>query len=162
MALQTTVNTLQACGVAGAFYDDSPKRVHNYNVKASGANPATVGYAFTLDTANEGSAIVGGAIANGFAGIMVNPTQYVRANGLADGLAVANNSVGELCTMGHIWVISAQAVTIGMQGQYNTTTGAIGAVAAGDAAAAGYALIPNSKFVFTSGSVKGMAVLQLS
>lgn len=163
MALQSTINTKQAFGVEGEFYDDSPRRVHTYLLKAAagGALPH-FGYAFTQDT-DEGAAVLGGA--GVFAGVLVNPKEHalygVAGNTLGASLDVPAGKTGSLATMGHIIVRVTGAVAIGDQAQYNTTTGAISAPATAGTADSGCALIANSKFVFVAGQANGLAVLEL-
>lgn len=163
MSLQTTINTKQAFGVEGEFYDDSPRRVHTYILKASaGAALPHFGYAFTVGS-NEGEAKLAGSDA--FAGILVNPKEHAlygaSGNPLGAALTVPAGKTGSLATMGHIIVRVTAAVTVGDQAQYNTTTGALSAPAVAGTADAGNALIPNSKFVFVAGQKDGLAVLEL-
>lgn len=162
MALQTNVNVKQAVGVIGDFYDDSPRRAiaRNLNASAGGALP-TVGNAFTYESgvADPTQVIMGGL--GTFAGILVNGKELVRSNGLEAGLTVANNSVGTVCTMGHVWVKVDTAVKVGYLACYNTTTGAISGVMTGSAPS-GYALIPNAKFVAVNADADGLAVIELN
>lgn len=162
MALQTNVNVKQAVGVIGDFYDDSPRRAmaRNLNASAGGALP-TVGNAFTYENgvADPTQVIMGGL--GTFAGILVNGKELVRSNGLEAGLTVADNSVGTVCTMGHVWVKVEDAVKVGYLACYNTTTGAITGISTGSAPS-GYQLIPNAKFVAVNAEADGLAVIELN
>jgi hypothetical protein len=96
-----------------------------------------------------------------FAGILVNGKELVRSNGLEAGLTVADNSVGSICSMGHVWVKTVNAVQVGYLACYNTTTGDITGIASGSAPS-GYELIPNAKFVAVNAEANGLAVLELN
>jgi hypothetical protein len=162
MALQSIVNTKQAVGVIGDFYDDSPRRVmgKNLNASAGGALP-TVGNAFTYSAVSTDptQVVMGGTGA--FAGILVNGKELVRSNGLEAGLTVADNSIGSICTMGHVWVKVDATIQVGYIACYNTTTGSISGIASGSAPS-GYELIPNAKFVAVNANADGLAVIELN
>ena len=157
--LQKTVNTKQAFGLVGTFYDDSPRRVAPYNVnKTAGGTAATVGCAFTADTSDVTKAIMGGTGA--FLGILVSPKEYI-INGLSASLEVQDGTIGQLCTMGHVIVKPTKAVTVGYVAAFNNTTGAIEAYANASSVGEGSTLIPNAKFVFVNALANEPAVLEL-
>lgn len=162
MALQSNVNVKQAVGVIGDFFDDSPRRViaRNLNAGANGDLP-TIGNAFTYSAVATDPTQVAMGGTGVFAGILVNGKELVRSNGLTSGLTVADNSVGSICSMGHVWVKVEGAVQVGYLACYNTTTGAITGIASGSAES-GYALIPNAKFVAVNADADGLAVIELN
>lgn len=162
MAIQSSVNVKQCPGIQGDFFGDSPRRAlaKNLNATAGGALP-TIGNAFTFAAAatDPSQVVMGGTGA--FAGILVNGKELVRGAGLADGLTVADNTIGTICSMGRIWVKVEDAVQVGYLACYNNTTGAITGIASGSAAT-GYTLIPNAKFVAVNAAADGLAVIELS
>lgn len=160
MTLQTSVNAKQSFAVAGSIYDNSPKRVTSYIVGSNGDAPATVGYAFTYESATPSQAKVSGT--GNFAGILVNAKEYANYNNLNASMVVADGTNGELMTFGHVGVVSAQAFQAGYLAIYNTTTGAIGANADDQNVPAGYALIPNAKFILVNGGAGETGVIELT
>ena len=161
MSFQNTVYVKQTPGIPGDFADASPRRVATKVVCKNDTVLPTVGCAFTLpDTSTPEKVAIGGTAS--FAGIFVNSKEQVRAFGLESALTVADNSIGDICTFGHIWVKSEAAVTVGMVGVYNVSTGAISAMVSGGTVAEGYAEIPNSKFIHVNAGTSGMAVLELN
>lgn len=162
MALQSNVNVKQAVGVIGDFYDDSPRRVIARNLNASaGGDLPTIGNVFTYSASatDPTQVIMGGT--GVVAGVLVNGKELVRSNGLTAGLTVADKSVGSICSMGHVWVQTIDAVQVGYIACYNTTTGAIKGIASGSAPS-GWAIIPNAKFVAVNAEADGLAVLELN
>lgn len=127
MAFQSGVLKTQGFGVVGELFTDSPFRVKSWTL-TSAAN--TVAYAYTV--ASEGNVVLGGA--GEFAGILVNPKSYATRGTTAGGslaptLVLAQYEQGELLTMGEIIVSLATAAAIGDKVVYDTTTGALSAVA---------------------------------
>lgn len=163
MGFQKNINTKQAFGVEGEFYDDSPRRVHTYVLQANGTANPVIGRAFTLDATAEGKATLGGT--GVFAGVLISPKEHVLYGVSGDifgaSLEVPAGKNGSLATMGHIIVRVGAAVAVGAQAQFNTSTGVISAPATAGTADTGCALIPNSKFVFVAGEANGLAVLEL-
>ena len=110
--MQSTVNVKQTPGMPGDFYDNSPRRVASAILVAGGTAevPPEIGqpFFFTDLTNDPRKAATGVEAANGgtasFAGILVNGKELVRTNGLSAGLTVSVNSIGSLCTMGHVWI----------------------------------------------------------
>lgn len=110
--MQSTVNVKQTPGMPGDFYDNSPRRVASAILVAGGTAevPPEIGqpFFFTDLATDPRKAATGVEAVNGgsasFAGILVNGKELVRANGLTAGLTVSVNSIGSLCTMGHVWV----------------------------------------------------------
>lgn len=160
--VQKTVYTKQALGMAGEFYDDSPRRVSPYIVSgiANGAS-AAIGKVFTVDTTANHKAVLGGA--GTFAGIAVNPKNYT-IDGLVPSLDLADGTPAQLCRMGVLFVTSTTAVTPGQTALYDTTTGAIQSTSETDSTKypAGTAAIPNSEFKFFSAAIGEVAVLQIT
>lgn len=160
MTLQTSVNSKQAFGLVGTFYDDSPRRVAPYTIlAAAGGTPATIGYAFTSAVATPEKASAGGS--DVFAGVLVSPKE-LTIDGLSATLEVSAGTIGELCTMGHVIVKPTTAVSIGYVAAYNTTTGEIAGYSAAAQIPETHTAIPNGKFVLVNASVGEVAVLELS
>lgn len=165
MGFQSSINVKQAFGVPGDFYDDSPRTVAPAIVESgtvsSVVSPVVVGGAVSFKdiTTNPAIVVPGGTA---FAGIAVGSKQYVNYSGLDATLSLKDGSIADICTEGHIVVKSVDAVVVGYQAQYNTTTGEIGAVVAGGTASDGFALIPNSKYVLVNAEANGLAVLELN
>ena len=152
MPFQSTVNIGLAAGVIGEKSVDGPSRVVKRRINSGGANPNVIGFAFTaiITAGVVGVASVGGAITNGtsiFAGLLVNPKAYSSAGGstgpLSPTMTLPDQSEGEFALMGQFWVALTTAANAGDQVIYNTTTGALAAVAPGAAAGAGNAYVPN-------------------
>jgi hypothetical protein len=168
MPFQYQVNIQTAPGIPGELYDEGPLRAEPLIVNSNGASPNTVGFAYTKDN-QYNIASVGGVIAVGtpFAGILVNPKAYASfgssAGTLAPTLDLPDNAQGEFLTMGTIFVRLTTAASIGDWVIYDTTTGALAAVSPGDAAPAGFALIPNAVVHrFTAPTGGGTAVIRLT
>ena len=110
--MQNTVNIKQTPGIPGDFYDNSPRRVAPailVTAGTSGVLPEIGQPFFYTDLATDPrkaatgvEAVDGGTAA--FAGVLVNGKELVRTNGLTAGLTVSVNSIGSLCTMGHVWI----------------------------------------------------------
>lgn len=158
MAFQSIINQFQAPGIPGEFADNSPRTVQPAILNGTDATIGRV-FTYTASTTDPMQVKLGGAVAN-FAGILVNPKELVRANGLTAGLEVTKDSIGSICREGHIWVKVEKAVTLSSVPVYNTATGAISGNT-GDVPA-GYAAIPNAKFVLVNSAADGMAVLELN
>jgi hypothetical protein len=168
MPFQSTVNINYAFGLIGQLYKDGPTRAQELLINSSGA-VNNVGYAFTKSNATN-VATVGGAITNGstvFAGILISPKSYAAVGTSAGGtlaatLAVPDNTLGEFLTMGDIVVALTGAANIGDQVQYNTTTGALSAVAPGASASGGNALVPNAVVIDFQNTAAGIAAIRLT
>lgn len=157
--VQTSINVKQAFGVEGSIYDQSPVRAAAYT---AGENGVVIGKVCTAATTAPSIANLGGS--DVFVGIAINHLEYAQ-NGLGAGLALPQGAQVTCCTFGHVVVRSATAFNIGYGAIYDTTTGAISAVAdvtAEGAVPEGSAVIPNAKFILVNGSAGEMGVLELS
>jgi len=167
MGFQTVVPFTLAFGITGELLFDGPQRADPLLVNSNGANPNIVGYAFTKNNLTN-VASVGGIIAAGavFAGILVNPKVYASSGGisgtLSPTLAIHDNSQGEFLTMGTIAAQIVGPANIGDQVTYNTTTGALAAVAPGASAPAGSALVPNAFVVNYPTTNSGLVAIRLT
>ena len=105
MAFQSIINQFQAPGIPGEFADNSPRTVQPAILNGTDDALPTIGrvFTYTAPTTDPMQVTLGGAAAN-FAGILVNPKELVRANGLTAGLEVTEDSIGSICREGHIWV----------------------------------------------------------
>lgn len=157
MVLQTAVNSKLAFGLVGTFYDDSARRVAPYNLASTaGINPK-IGCAFT-STANEGEAGIGGE--GSFLGVLVSPHEYVIYS-LTATLELPAGTIGQLCTFGHVIVAPTTSVAVGYVAAYDNATGEIAGYATAGDVPEGSTLIPNSRFIFVSGTAGQPAVLEL-
>lgn len=159
--LQNQVNSKQAFGLVGSFYDDSPRRVAPYTIKTNPdaqGSALAVGGAYTTTSATPTVAIIGGE--GIFAGILVSPHEMV-AQTLAPSMAVVSGTIGQLCTMGHVVVKAENAVNVGYVAAYNNTTGEIAGYANTGAIPETHTAIPNGKFVFVNAALGETAVLEL-
>ena len=139
MGFQSSINVFAAAGVPGDLAFDGPIRSAPYNLY--GANPNVVGYAYTISSdANpnptSGSSLAGTARAGGtgvFAGILVNPKSYPLVgdgtNPLNPSLVLPNYAIGELLTMGEIFVDLPGGASVGDLVTYDTTTGELNSIA---------------------------------
>lgn len=159
MPIQKTVNKELALGVPGSFYDVTPRRASAFVAEANGDALPTFGYVATVDGEK---AKVGGTGA--VLGVFADPHSVALFGGLKPSLAIPAGSIVPVASFGHILVETEAAVTHDSSlPVYNTTTGAISAVAStASSAGEGYAFIPNAKFVFFDAAAGGTAVLELN
>lgn len=128
MGFQTTVRKVLAAGIPGELYSQGPVRAAPFTL-VSTPNENKIGNAFTVSA--EGVATVGGSGA--FAGILGFPKSYAMRGTAGDSLAATlvlpDNAEGELVTMGEMYATINSAAAIGDKVVYDTTTGALSAVA---------------------------------
>ena len=162
---QSTVNINLGFGIPGELIVDGPQRVDSLTLDSNGG---TIGLAFTKSNTTN-VATQGGTVGTGvlFAGILVNPKVYasygsVGGNPLDPTLFLPANSQGEFLTMGTIAVTIVGAANIGDLVQYNTTTGVLSAVAPGDSATTGNALIPNCVVWNYPQSATGLTAIRIT
>ena len=169
MTFQSTVNINLAFGVPGELLEVGPQRAESLIVNSNGANPNTVGYAFTKSNATNIArvgGVIGGALV--FAGILVNPKVYASYGGstgtLAPTLDVLDNAQAEFLTMGTIVVQLGNAANIGDLVIYNTTTGALQAMAPSEdpEPPTGFALVPNAVVHRYPTSAAGLSAIRLT
>lgn len=158
MTIQTSVNQYQVLGVPGEFADDSPSRVTPYTCVANSTVLPAVGCVFTQGTADN-EAKVGGS--GNYLGVLVEPKQYANINGdLTATLNVKAGTVGEICSMGHIFVKSPTAFKPGYLAEYEPATGVISAIE--DTLSTATAVqVPNARFIKVSGSANDIAILEI-
>ena len=133
-SFQTAVNIQYAAGLPGALYDDSPERSASWELNSSSAAYNIVGAtAFTATSADPGSGDACGVAAAGgtgaFVGILSNSKLYANA-GTSSGalyptMTLPNDVIGQLTTMGHLWVSLPGPANVGDQVCYDQTTGAL-------------------------------------
>lgn len=126
-------------------------------VNESVVNPA-IACAFT-QTSTDGQAMIGGT--NDFAGVLVNPKQFVNYQGLNATLELPSGIQGGLCTFGHIFIKPASSFAPGYVAAYNKANGVINAYVNAEAIPGTFAQIANAKFIKVSGSAGDTAILQL-
>lgn len=150
MPFQTAVNIYNTAGVVGEIAYAGPTRATPYNLVStpelnyigraftvvSGANPNPVYNVPSMSTLGAplaGTAKVGGT--GVFAGILINPKEYVTygtaaGGSLAPSLILPENAIGTCLTMGQIWVaLAAGAANVGDFVVYDNTTGELAALA---------------------------------
>lgn len=156
------VRQFQTTGQAGEIANDGPTRALNWNLLDT--NPLVIGNAFTTDDATDGTAIAGGDLSTAaikFLGVLVRPKEQAlsgtTAGTLEPTVILLNNTVGEILSMGQIYVLLAGAGNFGDPLFYTDATGAIDAGTAG----AGESDIPNSRLLTTI-STGGLAVIELN
>lgn len=160
MTLQKKVYEKQALGIVGEFADNSPARTASYILKANGDAKPVIGNAFTAATADNEVAVGG---SGAFAGIAIAPKGQVLGAGLQPSLELANGVAGEICSMGHVYVLSNTEVKPNYIAAFNPADGSIYAYATAEAAeTAKHTVIPNAKFVLCSAAVGEVAVLELN
>ena len=116
---QKTVNTFSAPGIAGDFYDESPRRVQ----PAIANGVVTIGNPVWYSDATTDPLKVTASAGATLLGVVVNGKELVRANGLTAGLDVASGSVVSVCTMGRVWIKVATDVTVGDTIHFDASTG---------------------------------------
>lgn len=144
---QSAVNIYNPLGIVGELAFTGPVRAAPYNLVSS-PRLNIVGYAYTaLTPANPdpvynvppgstlGSPVAGTARAGGtgvFAGILVNPKEYASGGTLgaplAPTLAVPENSVGSLLTMGYIFANLPGLANPGDLVTYDVVSGALSSI----------------------------------
>lgn len=164
MAFQSTVSIQMGAGVVGELFNDGPHRAQPFTVVSANAANNVIGRAFTKTS--EGFAQAGNGGALGFAGILVNPKAQAlygtQAGGtLAPSLTLANNQLGEILSMGSIWVNLPAPAAIGDKVVYDTTTGALSTIAPSANLPAGTAFA-NAVVDFFTVTAAGPAVITLS
>ena len=153
---QQTVNTSQALGVPGEFYDDSIKRVRTYVLDVALSGKPAIGRVFTR-SASGGLALGGNGA---FLGVLCSPKTHARP-GLDATLTVQDGAVVELADIGPLIVTTSAAALPGDAVQYDVATGEI-AGAPANPVAAGMKIIPGAKFILFEADAGGLAVVQLN
>ena len=130
MGFQTVVNLTQAFGVQGELIYDGPHRSNPWQLISSPQANVIGATAYTIvsgatDTGS-GTAQAGGGGTLGFAGVLTAPKSYANFNGgLTPTMTLADDTIGELVTMGTINLFLTSAANPGDPLTYNTTTGAL-------------------------------------
>lgn len=134
MGFQSAVNVQLAPGVQGGLYDDSPIRAASWKLLSDSAAYNIIGAtAYTAVSADPGSAIASGVAKAGgtgqFVGILTNSKLYstsgTSAGALNPTLTLPNNTLAQLVTMGHLWVVLPGPANLGDKIAYDATTGEI-------------------------------------
>lgn len=138
--LQTSVTVFNALGIPGDLAYDGPIRAGSYNLYSAGT-PNVVGYAYTITdganpnpsaaAGNAGNAQVGGS--GVFAGILINPKEYplrgtTTGGPLAPSLILPDYAIGDLLTMGEIFVNLPGGADVGDLVTYDPLTGALNSI----------------------------------
>lgn len=139
MGFQSTVNQTQAFGVVGEVFNDGPLRASPATIVSSDATNNVIGRAFTLTTGAVAApqptdaAIVQAGGTGTFAGILCSPKSYASfgtpSDTLGASLALPNQTIGEMVTLGEIIVSIPRVSSVGDLITYNTTTGELNSVA---------------------------------
>jgi len=137
---QSTVNIYNALGIVGDLAFAAPIRAGSYNLYSAGV-PNIIGYAYTVlsginpepsqAAGNAGSAKVGGT--GIFAGILINSKEYplrgVVGNPLGASMVLPDYAIGDLLTMGEVFVNLPGGANIGDLVTYDPLTGALNTIA---------------------------------
>lgn len=156
MPFQSSVNVYQTPGIAGDFFDDSPRRVTG--MIASGG---VVGKVATYVSENTDPMQVTAGGSGSFAGIFVNGKELLRNSGLSAGLAIRDNSIAPVCDFGHIWVQVANDVVVNNVAAYDSAGAIYGYADSATATSGGKLVIPNATFKFFNATSGTMAVVEL-
>ncbi len=148
--LQTSVQIYNALGIPGDIAFDGPIRAKAYNLY-SAAVPNVIGYAYTVTSGaspNPASAagVAGTAKVGGtgvFAGILINPKEYplrgtALGGPLAASLVLPDYAIGDLLSMGEVFVNLPGPASVGDIVTYDPLTGALNSI------------VPNAVFVGSS------------
>ncbi len=139
MSFQSTVNVSNTLGFPGSLAFSGPTRATGMNIYSAGT-PNYFGYAYTITGAataepplaapNGATAQVGGS--GVFAGILFNRRENVlngtTGNPLGATLALADNSIGDLLTMGYVFVNLPGPANPGDLVTYDPLTGALNSI----------------------------------
>lgn len=158
MGFQTSVQNAQVIGVPGEFADNSPSRVTPYTLEANSTVVPAVGYVFTQSATGDSVAKIGGS--GNYLGVCVEPKQYANKAGLNATLNLEAGQIGEICSMGHIFVKSATAFAPGYLAEYEPATGVISAIAS-TLSTATAVQIPAARFIEVSGAAGHVGILEL-
>ena len=128
MGFQTTVNLTQAFGVQGEIVYDGPVRANPWQLISTPQTNVIGATAYTITSGatdtGSGTAQAGGT--GVFAGVLAAPKNYANFNGgLTPTLTLADDTIGELVTMGTIILYLTTAANPGDLLTFNTTTGAL-------------------------------------
>lgn len=135
MALQSAPILIQpAFGIQGEqCFNNPPIVALPWNLDSASAAYNIVG-ATAFSVTGNGVAAAGNSGSLPYAGILVNPKNYVNYNGnLTPTMAVPNDTLVSLATQGAFTVLLAVTPNIGDQVIFDNTTGALSAVAPGTA-----------------------------
>lgn len=157
--------TAKSAGASGnaialaSSFTSSSNTVTPFSGGSDAGEAPFIGRAFTTSASDPHDAVTGGT--GIFAGILVSPHEYVT-NGLDATLELAENSVGELATMGHVVVKSTTAVSIGYVCAFNKLTGELAAYADAGSIPATHTQIAGAKFVLENAAVGEVSILELN
>lgn len=154
---QTASSQLQGFGVPGEKWVQGPWLAAPYALVSASAAYNIVGSTFCTFS-SQGIAQAGGTGA--FAGLLVNPKVYANYGNLTPTLTLPNNMEVELATAGTYIVTVPSGTTVGMWVYYNTTTGAIGTIAAEGTLPASSAWAHAVVYYMTP-TAPGLAVIQM-
>jgi Structural protein gp24 len=136
MGFQSVVNLTQGFGVQGEIIYDGPMRSYPWNLVSS-PEPNVIGAtAYTVVT--QGTAMAGGT--GVFAGVLVSPKSYANfSSGLTATMTLADDTSGELLTMGTVLLNVGGVANIGDLLAFSQTTGALSVVPSSFAVTASFA-----------------------
>lgn len=164
MAFPNTVRADIAVGFVGDLAFDGPLKAEPAVLNSADAANNVIGRAFTWSA--DGVARAGGAGA--FMGILANRAEYTTS-GTAAGGALAptttlrNGEVGDFVRQcAGLFVTLADAFAVGYYVIYNTTTGALNAIADGTPVPSGWLLVPGGSVIRHGSASGGLAIIALS
>jgi hypothetical protein len=164
---QQTINIYSAAGVQGNFYTTAPQTVAAYTIYSSDEDYNIVGATFctitsSVNTTDSGICQAGGTGAP--AGFLCGPNQQanygLNNQPLTPTMTVNNYNAVQCATGGQLYVYLPDACDVGDWIVYNTTTGALLTITAGDSLPSGYGWTNSS--VLVSISEAGVTAIQIS
>ena len=170
MTLQTAVNFYNAAGLVGDQAFSGPVRSTPYNLVSS-PNPNVIGFAFTVSAGanpdpsaaapNAGNAVVGGT--GIFAGILWNSKEQVgygtTGNPLGASMVLPDYKVGELMTMGEVWVnLKNSSASVGDLLVYDTAGSTPGALSSIPATTTGFTVTQSTTTLTVAGAPANSAL----
>lgn len=168
---QSTINIFNALGVPGDMALDGPLRVAPYNLCSGSGCDNVVGYVYTIasggnpdpsgNSSNAGVAQVGGS--GVVAGILVNSKEYAAYATCSSGIALdptlilPNQTIGQIMSMGYVFVNVDAAASVGDSLYYSEADGSI-SVSSGS----GKTQIPNAVVDRYDVAAAGLALIKLT
>lgn len=159
MAFQNVVRFEQGTGIAGEIAREGPQRAAPWNL-LSASLPNVIGYVYTINTSAPNTAQVGES--DPFVGILGFPKeQSLIGDGikaLAPFYELPNNSVGQLITMGILYVNLTLGGVVGDPVFYDADTGEILGITGGGTPVA----ISNAKIILADVGAGELGIIELT
>lgn len=162
MPFQSEVRTDLASGMIGEAAFTGPIRDYRYILNSGSADNNVFGRVFTF-TGTEGEVQAGGDIANGFAGVLVNPKEhasYGATNPLDPSMTLPNGISASIREMGNVIIPLAATADPSSTVIYTAATGVI---SIGTADGLTTYAVPNARILpYLGSSAAEIAVVELT